>query len=406
MHRSASPNTLISVDAPEHAPTATRISERSWFALDVVLAVVLFLATRRTIGRHNSDPNGASWDAVRYVAAALACGALSFRRSHPAVVLAVVAAGVAALLALGEHGAGLSAVAFAIYSTAAHSSRRLSPAVVGGILAALLLSAVVAPNGVSWPAIIVGPGTVLLGWLAGENVRSQRAYTRDAAERAAERERTHDAQLREAATRERVVIARELHDVVAHSMSLIAVRAGAARLVIDSDTEEVREALAIIETTSRQSLREMRRLVGVLREPDGPDPQLEPAPGLRDISELIGRVEQTGTPVELHVEGTQRSLPPGVDLSAYRIVQEALTNIVRHAGRANARLWLRYEPNELEIEVIDDGANAPGNAAPGTGHGLIGMRERVALYGGHFAAGPTGHGFRVCARLRTDEEPA
>jgi signal transduction histidine kinase len=406
MHPAAPGNTLGSVDAPEHAPPATRISERTWFSLDVLLAVVLFLATRRTIGRHNSDPGGASWDAVRYVAAGLACGALSFRRSHPALVLAVVAAGVAGLLVLGEHGAGLSAVAFAIYSAAAHASRRLSPGLVGGVLAGLVLSAVVAPNGVSWPAIIVGPGTVLVGWLAGENVRTQRAYTRDAAERVAERERTHEAQVREAATRERVVIARELHDVVAHAMSLIAVRAGAARLVVDSDTDEVREALTIIETTSRQSLREMRRLVGVLREPDGPDPQLEPAPGLGEIPELIGRVEQTGTHVELHVEGTQRPLPPGVDLSAYRIVQEALTNIVRHAGPTRARLWLRYVPDELEIEVVDDGANSQANPSPRTGHGLIGMRERVALYGGHLVAGPTGRGYRVCARLRTDEESA
>jgi signal transduction histidine kinase len=197
-----------------------------------------------------------------------------------------------------------------------------------------------------------------------------------------------------------------LHDVVAHSMSLIAVRAGAARLVIGSNPQEARDALAIIETTSRDALREMRRLVGVLREPGESAGHLQPAPGLRDVPELVRRVEQTGTAVDLHIEGEQRSLPAGVELSAYRIVQEAITNVVRHAGSANAHVWLRYLPNELEIQVTNDGGAAPDDSPVPAGHGLIGMRERVALYGGTLTAGPSGSGFQVCARLPTHDDSA
>jgi signal transduction histidine kinase len=229
------------------------------------------------------------------------------------------------------------------------------------------------------------------------------------AERAAEREREREERIGRAATDERVRIARELHDVVAHAVSVIAVRSGVARMVLDTQPEEAREALGIIESTSRQALQEMRLLVGVLRQEREPAAELGPAPGLRDLSGLVQQIGEAGVGVDVHIEGEPHPLPAGIDVSAYRIVQEALTNVVRHAGPATAKLWIRYRHQEIEIEILDDGGRrqsdrpAPYLTAEGRGHGLVGMRERAALYGGEFIAGPAGDGFRVVARLPTDE---
>jgi signal transduction histidine kinase len=193
-------------------------------------------------------------------------------------------------------------------------------------------------------------------------------------------------------------------------MSVIAVRSGVARMVIGTDPEQAREALEIIETTTRRSLREMRLLVSVLRDPAGQDAELSPAPGLSDIDRLVLDAASAGVAVDLHIDGAIRPLPPAVDLSAYRIVQEALTNVVRHAGPTRARVRLGYRPGAVSIEVSDDGPAIDGSAgrAPqglraGGGHGLIGMRERAALFGGELAAGPHQAGFRVTASIPTSE---
>jgi signal transduction histidine kinase len=204
-------------------------------------------------------------------------------------------------------------------------------------------------------------------------------------------------------------IARELHDVVAHTMSVIAVRSGVARAVLDTRPEEAGEALAIIEETSRQALQEMRHLVGVLRQGEDPTPgpaDLGPAPGLADLPSLLEQVARAGVTVTLDQHGQPRALPPGIDLSAYRIIQEALTNVVRHAGVGDAHLEIRYRPDDVEIAITNPVA---GSAAPTNGdggHGLVGMRERVALYGGELRAGPTAGGFEVIARLPAAEASA
>jgi signal transduction histidine kinase len=201
-------------------------------------------------------------------------------------------------------------------------------------------------------------------------------------------------------------------------MSIVAVRSGVARMVLDVRPDEAREALGIIEGTSRQALAELRLLVGVLRghESQDGDADREPAPGLADLPGLIGRVHQAGVSVGLRVEGEPRRLSPGVDLSAYRIVQEALTNVVRHAAPARAELTVRYQPDEVMIEVTDDGsargdrddrgdrdAGPAGRGQDGTGHGIAGMRERAAVYGGRLVAEPTTSGFRVLARIPTGQ---
>jgi signal transduction histidine kinase len=215
--------------------------------------------------------------------------------------------------------------------------------------------------------------------------------------RAAAVERDRDQEAKRAVAVERLRIAQELHDVVAHSMGVIAVQAGVGAHVIDSDPEEARKSLEAISHTSRSTLTEIRRMLGVLRDDTGA--QYAPAPGLEELDRLVRDVEQAGVPVEVRKEGAQTDVPPGVDFTAYRIVQEALTNVLKHAGRARVDLLVGYEDAALRLEIADDGRGVNGRANR-VGHGLMGMRERVAVYGGSFEAGPrTGGGFRVAVRL-------
>jgi signal transduction histidine kinase len=205
-------------------------------------------------------------------------------------------------------------------------------------------------------------------------------------------ERERDLVAREAVVEERARIARELHDAIAHNVSMMVVQAGAERRVLNGESG-TREVLETIELIGRGALTEMRRMVGMLRS-DAADP-LTPQPSLNDLPMLVTQVGEAGLPVELRIEGEPRELPIGVDLSAYRIIQEALTNTLKHAGNARASVHVRYGPDSLELEIIDNGAGERAPVASG-GHGLVGMRERVALYGGRLDAGrrPTG-GFAV-----------
>jgi len=213
--------------------------------------------------------------------------------------------------------------------------------------------------------------------------------------RIAERER--DVAAREAVVEERARIARELHDVIAHHVSMIVLQAGAERSVLDAANDSTREVLETIEQVGRGALTETRRLLGMLRSDT--DEPLTPQPGLDDVPTLVTQLREVGLPVELHVDGKRRELPVGIELSAYRIVQEALTNALKHAGDARTTVHVRYGPNSLELEIADDGAGNTSRVSGG-GHGLIGMRERVALYGGRFEARPDPQGgFVVRVRL-------
>jgi len=235
-------------------------------------------------------------------------------------------------------------------------------------------------------ALIATPG--VLGIAFGARTRSlQRAEAR-AAELELER--------REAVVAERARIARELHDVIAHSVSVMTVQAGAAEEMLKHDPGRALEPVRAVQETGRQALVEMKRLVGILRAEDE-EIGLAPQPGLADLDRLVLQVRDAGLPVEVHVEGEPRPLPLGVDLSAYRVVQEALTNALKHAGRARATVTIRYAASDVTIEVADDGAGVPEKSG---GHGLIGMRERIGVFGGTFAAGPReSGGFAVSARL-------
>jgi len=236
-------------------------------------------------------------------------------------------------------------------------------------------------------------GTVLFTVVAVVAMLLVRSVVRSREQRAELAERERDVTAREAVVEERARIAREMHDAIAHNVSMIVLQAGAERRVLDDDSHSTREALEAIEQTGRSALTEMRRMVGMLRS-DKRDP-LAPQPSLADLSTLVTQVGEAGLPVELRIEGEPRGLPVGIELSAYRIIQEALTNALKHAGGTHASVYVRYGDTSLELEIRDDGAGASEAVASG-GHGLVGMRERVALYGGRLDAGRRpGGGFEV-----------
>ncbi|HXJ63653.1 MAG TPA: sensor histidine kinase [Actinomycetota bacterium] len=244
---------------------------------------------------------------------------------------------------------------------------------------------------------------VLFGivWLAGYAMR-ERVVRADVAEQRAElAEREREAEALRAVVEERTRIARELHDVVGHSVSVMTVQTSAVRRRLTPEQEAERNALLTVEQTGREALAEMRRVVGALRDPDDA-PALAPQPSLTRVDVLVAQANETGLPVDLTIEGNPVPLPAGVDLAAYRVVQEGLTNAIRHAEAQHAEVRVRYVDGHVEVEVTDDGRGAPSvRDAPATGgHGLVGMRERVSIYGGELEAGPRlGGGFRLRARL-------
>jgi signal transduction histidine kinase len=328
---------------------------------------------------------------------------LAARRRFPGTVLGTSVASGLAVLALGMFPEVLGpAILVAVYSVAAYGDRWVS---LAGLAAAELgAAAAPLPQPVRQEVpTVVGNGLIIgAAWLLGHFVGVRRAYTARL-EQTAELERARAEQARRAVAEERLRLARELHDVVAHSISVIAVQSGVGAHVAKTQPEEAAKALAAIEATSRAALTELRRLLGVLRQEDEPQGDLAPVPGLADLDGLLAEVAKAGLGVRLRVEGTPSPLPTGVDLSAYRIVQEALTNVVKHAGPARAQVVVGYRDQEVTVEVIDDGRGAVTSVSDGrvgTGHGLIGMRERVAAFSGELEVGPRpGGGFRVAARL-------
>ena len=237
-------------------------------------------------------------------------------------------------------------------------------------------------------------------WLAGFALRERAAQAEAAEERATHAERERDSAARVAVAEERMRIARELHDVVAHSVSVMVLQVGAVRLGLPETMVEDKDALRSVEQTGRAALAEMRRLLGAMHD-DGQVAELAPQPSLDGLDALIDRVSRAGLPVQLHVEGDAFPLPRGIDLSAYRIVQEALTNSLKHARASHADVTVRYHPDMVEVEVVDDGIGAA--ASNGLGHGLVGIRERVKIYGGTLRAGSaSGGGFILRARLPLD----
>jgi len=237
-----------------------------------------------------------------------------------------------------------------------------------------------------------------LAWFFGSALGTRTEEARELTQRVAAAEREQAAAADRATAEERARIARELHDVVAHSVSVMVVQASGVRRLLKEEQHREREALLSVEQIGRQALSEMRRMLGVMRSGEDSPAALAPQPGLQHLDRLIAQVEEAGMPVTLRVEGDRPELSPGVDLSAYRIVQEGLTNALKHAKGARAEVLVRYIDTSVELEIADDGPGLPGG--DGGGHGLVGMRERVALYGGTIEAGPRdGGGFVLRAHL-------
>jgi signal transduction histidine kinase len=305
--------------------------------------------------------------------------------------LAIVAAVLAVGAPLDAPAAVVIAIVVATYSVGAHTDGRDARIGVAGVLALVAIAVVRDIDADQDLADLALPILVVGGpWLAGLSIRSRR-------EREAALERAHADEATAAVAAERARIARELHDAVAHAIGVIVLQARGARHTVRADPEAASGALDAIETTATQALAEMRRLVGVLRE-DEDGIALAPTPSLRQLDELIDRVRVAGLPVTLTIEGSPVDLPPGIDLSAYRIVQEALTNSLAHAGSATASVLVRYRPDGLDLEIADTGSGPSRRAV--AGNGLIGMRERVSLYDGSLETGVRpGGGFVVVARL-------
>ena len=327
--------------------------------------------------------------------------ALAVRRRAPVAVLvvglAVIELDNTVLKGLAEAGAFLIGIVIGIYSAGRYAR---------GYWAAVSIVLV----GVSIPLAAIEPGTpvaftdfaffgMFFGgpYVAGRVIRHRREREQQLEDEAGSLKLERDLKAREAVAEERVRIARELHDVVAHAISVIVLQARGGRRVLATDPEETRDALDAIERAGEQALGEMRRLLGLLRDGDD-ELALAPQPSLARIDDLAASLTETGLPVEVRVEGTPVALPPGIDVTAYRIVQEALTNTLKHAGPARAFVVVRYEPGAVVLEVLDDGPGALDSN--GSGHGLAGIGERVAVYGGELASGrrPEG-GYALRARL-------
>jgi signal transduction histidine kinase len=360
--------------------------------LDYAVAAVLTVVLQLELWLTANQPHHRIYTAL---VGSLLTGAVAIRRRYPTTVGA--GAGIAGVVTATLAPSNLATFGIAwicdMYALAAWSRGRrfvigLLVYVVPAVVTTLITGSA---SGVSkgMQFIVISTIVILLVHrVLGDKERRARL---------AERER--DVAAREAVADERARIARELHDAIAHNVSMMVVQAGAERRVLDDGRGTTREVLETIEHIGRGALTEMRRLVGMLRS-DGGEP-LAPQPGLDDLPTLVTQVREAGLPVELQVEGERRELPVGIELSAYRIVQEALTNALKHAGEAKAVVRVHYGPESLELEIVDDG---PGGSAAelGGGHGLVGMRERVALYGGRLDAGrrPSG-GFAVRVLLPT-----
>jgi signal transduction histidine kinase len=355
-------------------------------AFDLVVAAVAAVAE---VSLMVDDGHAVSVAAI--VVAVLSAGALLARRRAPLLVLAVTLAAAAALAALEQFPGGIPALV-ALFSVAERRDWRVS-------IAALAVTAPVLALG----SIVSVPPTIVV-WGLGLFAHTRRQYTQALEERTVQLEREREQLARLAVHEERASIARELHDIVAHSVSVMLHGVRGARDVLDTDPREANATLARVETSGEQSMAELRRILALLRDSEQ-SAESRPQPSLADLDELVAGYRDAGLAVSLEVIGQPRALPGGVELSVYRIVQEALTNVLKHAGARSAAVTLTFDERGLAVEIVDDAEPThEATAEPLAGHGMVGMRERVALLGGELHAGQrAGGGFRVAARLPVRE---
>jgi signal transduction histidine kinase len=353
--------------------------------VDWGLVLIALATTFGAVSRHDRPALGVPL-------ALVASLSLLARRGQPLAVLAITTAATAATLAVWGYDNPFP-VGVALFTVADQCGRRLS---LGAGAATVAVLALPFTNGTYWGRdLLFRPIVLSIAWLAGDNRRVRRRYVATLEERAERLERERATEAARAVAEEQARIARELHDVLAHNVSVMVVQAAAANDVFDSRPDQARAALESIEATGRAALAELRRLLGVVR---GDGAGYAPQPSLERLDALVDQVRSAGLRVAVTIEGEPRPLPTGVDLSAYRVVQEALTNTLKHARATKAEITLRFRAGGLDVDVRDDGVGA-GNG-DGGGNGLIGMRERVAVFGGSLTAGPQpGGGFGVSARF-------
>ena len=393
-------------------PPATTRRQRAWDLVLALSCVAIGVAIQVT-GVDARSPDNRQPGCALGRADRRRAGAAGVARQAPLAVLAACFPGFLALIAARYSvGAAPIGVLIAFYTAAAWGARRQARLAIAVMAVGYGLGLALRPIDLGVEGALVQTALVVGGWIVGTGMRERRelhAVQVADAGREVERERERADFEREraahAAIEERLGSRRELHDIVGHALSVMVVQAGVAEHLIDSSPSDARRAVGEIARTGRTSLAEMRRLLHVLRDDDGPAvlPR-DPAPALADLPELIDRVQAAGLAVELVVTGDPSTLPAalsaGLELAAYRVIQEALTNSIKHAHATRARVRLTYGEGSLAIEIRDDGRqDAPVPSQTSTGHGLVGMRERTAMYGGEFTAGPSVDGYLVSARL-------
>jgi signal transduction histidine kinase len=393
-------------------PLPQRLRPPHWVGIDCAVTALMALAYALII-RGTADLRGIPYWANPTLIEVTVLPA-AFRRYWPRTVLALVVAGGAVATAVSRNpDLPPLAVAFVMYLIPMRFPPRQALWLLAGALLVTVAPLAALASDPARPVgevvgLLLGSGLlVTAAWAIGYSVRQQRAYTAGLAEQAERRAREQLAEARRAGSEERLQIARELHDVVAHTMGLIAVQAGVANYVISARPQEAARALSSIEQISRGALREMRGLLMVLRAegsdagPRRQDGALVPAPGLADLGSLVERAAEAGVRVDLDVRGERPQLSAALDLAAYRVLQEAITNVIKHAATDSCQLMVAYQDGTLTLEITDSGSGrhaSGGNGSPPAGHGITGMRERVGMYGGQFRAAPVpGRGFRVTA---------
>jgi signal transduction histidine kinase len=376
-----------------------QLAQRYWFDALIVAGVGVALAVA-VVDQHKKDgPRGPLWLDVLAVIAFTT--PLLARRRFPfraplAVFIALGASSFVDVRVVPDSFVALLAALAALVLFGMRPERSQS---VAGLALALGIATVVNHNDPKSKAGDYVFITIIftVAWIVGFAVGAKFREVDEARERAARAEREREDRARLAVADERARIARELHDVVGHSVSVMTVQASAVRRLVGPEQEKIREALLVVEQTGREALAEMRRMVGVLRHPDAA-PALAPQPSLESLDRLVEQTREAGLPVELRIEGEPLQLSTSVDLTAYRLVQEGLTNALKHAKAGRAEVLVRYGDGHVELMVSDDGCGA--GSGDGGGHGLVGMRERVSVYGGELEAGPQPEGgFRLRVRL-------
>lgn len=335
-----------------------------------------------------------TWLPVVLVLVIAHAGCLYWRRRAPVAVLVVNVVTGVLVLALGYPTIVLGLAALvAVYSVATLRPRRVSMPAAAVVIVGMAVDQLVS-QGARFDTVLGNAVVLGVAWFLGDSVGQRREYVRRLEQRTTELERARDELARSAVVEERLRIARELHDVLGHSVSVIAVQAGVGAHVIDSDPAEAKRSLEAIGTVSKSALAEIRQVLGALRE-ETDEGEVRPAPDIHALEALIADLPAGDTAIDLQVDDDASSLPAGLQLTIYRVVQEALTNVIRHSGARRVRVSVRVRPDEAGVEVIDDGAGAGGATH---GHGLLGMKERVAMQGGRVEAGSLPEkGFRVSA---------